>query len=541
MNKSKLHISYKNILSWLWLFGCFLFLLLFLNRHMIHLVDSDMASELILAKNMADNGNLLFSHHWIYSSELRVLNTQLIFSNLFRLTDSWQLVRFAGNAVLYILLLLCFRFFCCQIGLKQAFPILGGCLLLPVSVEYFDFVLKGVFYIPHICISFLVLGLLFRLIRKDKKTLQVFDCLWLILLSFAAGLGGLRQLFILYCPLLLASAFTLYAPAKNILCAPGADCRKLIAEELTANRYARFFAASFAATVFALAGYLINSKILSRFIHFADFSSIHWTEFSSERFWSIVNGWLKNFGYRPGKELFSAATICNIGSVLCLLLLILFILRSIRQKKSLNFETVILMVFGLTAAVLFTVFYSVTDMEYQDRYNLPIAVFAIPMLAVGLKQLPFSVFWKRTTAVLLCGICLLSGICNYQHFSKVMRLRADEEKAVADFLVANGYYNGYASFWNANILTEFSNGQIEVWVDDSPDDLSDIGSWLQKAEHHVTLPEGKIFIVAQDYEKNGDSLYARLNNEDLIFQTAVLSVYGYENYEAIPEELKPAE
>ena len=61
-----------------------LFLLLYLNGRIDRLLDSDMSSEMILGQLLARNNGIL-SDQWYYSTELRVLNTQLIYALFFRL------------------------------------------------------------------------------------------------------------------------------------------------------------------------------------------------------------------------------------------------------------------------------------------------------------------------------------------------------------------------------------------------------------------------------------------------------------------------
>ena len=45
-------------------------------------IDADASSELVLAEHLAKTGQIL-STDWFYSTELRVLNTQLIYAPLF--------------------------------------------------------------------------------------------------------------------------------------------------------------------------------------------------------------------------------------------------------------------------------------------------------------------------------------------------------------------------------------------------------------------------------------------------------------------------
>ena len=67
-------------------------------------LDSDMASELALAEQLVAEKSL-FSSEWYYSTEVRLLNTQLIFTPLMALFGgNWQLVRTAGCIALLAIL-----------------------------------------------------------------------------------------------------------------------------------------------------------------------------------------------------------------------------------------------------------------------------------------------------------------------------------------------------------------------------------------------------------------------------------------------------
>lgn len=63
-------------------------------------LDSDMASELVLAQHLVKEGTLI-SRTWRYSTEVRILNTQLVFTPLMKLFgDNWRLVRTLGCMIL---------------------------------------------------------------------------------------------------------------------------------------------------------------------------------------------------------------------------------------------------------------------------------------------------------------------------------------------------------------------------------------------------------------------------------------------------------
>ena len=63
----------------------------FIYRFGMNNIDADNSSEMVLAKLLAEEKTFL-STNWFYSTELRVLNTQLVLSMLFR-QDSGEKAR----------------------------------------------------------------------------------------------------------------------------------------------------------------------------------------------------------------------------------------------------------------------------------------------------------------------------------------------------------------------------------------------------------------------------------------------------------------
>ena len=63
-------------------------------------LDSDMASELTLAQHLCREGTLV-SSSWYYSTEIRLLSTQLVYTPLMALfPHDWRMVRTLGNLLL---------------------------------------------------------------------------------------------------------------------------------------------------------------------------------------------------------------------------------------------------------------------------------------------------------------------------------------------------------------------------------------------------------------------------------------------------------
>ena len=109
------------------------------------------------------------STNWYYSTELRVLNTQLVMAPLFRLFTSWHTVRVVGSVVLILLYLAAWFWFGRSAKLKYCSLLGAGLLVLPYGALYRQYVLEGLYYIPHIAISFVVLGCAVRILRGGRR------------------------------------------------------------------------------------------------------------------------------------------------------------------------------------------------------------------------------------------------------------------------------------------------------------------------------------------------------------------------------------
>ena len=101
----------------------------------------------------------------------------------------------------------------------------------------------------------------------------------------------------------------------------------------------------------------------------------------------------------------------------------------------------------------------------NGSYWLIAIPFALLVVQLYLEKVSFTLSMVKPTIIVMLWVCMgatsISTVCNF--FANGMRINPDLE-FVSEFLVSNGYTNGCASFWNGNVLTEWSDGAIEVWV-----------------------------------------------------------------------------
>ena len=90
--KTKGNTNILFLLSAVFFIVAFVSLCIFMKFNIVSWLDSDDSSELILSKLLADE-NRLITDKWYYSTELRVLNTQILYAFFFHVTQNWLMVR----------------------------------------------------------------------------------------------------------------------------------------------------------------------------------------------------------------------------------------------------------------------------------------------------------------------------------------------------------------------------------------------------------------------------------------------------------------
>ncbi|MGL4987403.1 MAG: hypothetical protein ACRC5H_09755, partial [Treponemataceae bacterium] len=147
----ELVVKYKNASAISFFVLSFVFLAITISLKATTYSDADSSSELLLAKELA-NENKLMSTQWYYSTELRVVNTQLISMPLFKLTSNWKLVKILTSLILAVILCFSYWFLLKSLHIKNVvLKYLSSCiLLLPISGSVFGLVQGNNYYFPHI-------------------------------------------------------------------------------------------------------------------------------------------------------------------------------------------------------------------------------------------------------------------------------------------------------------------------------------------------------------------------------------------------------
>lgn len=501
------------------LLTAFVGLCVFQNMYMDASLSSDDASELVLSNLLAKNGGIL-STDWYYSTEIRVLNAQIIWSFLFRFISDWHVVHLLGNAIMFVILLICLWSLCKAFELQTAFPVLGAILLLPVSDLYYAFVLQNVCYIPYIATIFIMFAGVVYFVNKFQRVQSRIVLVGVVILSILNGMGGARQLLTFYLPFAIA-VFIYYV---------------WFADDAIRNRNNMLLYMGIV-TLSAMIGYVVNSRILRQRFLFGQYEHIAYTPFSWDRVIHVMNGWLNALGYKSGGSVFSISTLFNATAGITIIL-IGYSIVCILKNRQYAWPIRLFALYYVAAFAAYLLLYSFTNMDYSDRYNLPITACSYVLIFACFLANP-NANKQRTYSIwvgLLVFTVFLVGCGFFNYYPRIRSFAGNPRKEAAVAIAEQGYTTGYATFWNANITTELANGRLDMlaWTA-YPGDvtiLDELPHWLTKASHEVDV-QGKIFVLLSSEEAEQFSFVQRIDENQVIYKSDAFIAYGFSNKEEL--------
>ena len=488
-------------LPWLWMAAAYLFDLWYQLVPGKWIVDSDLASEMILSDLLNKEGTII-SHNWFYSTELKVVNLQWFYRlGLLIFPNDWHLARTFGMAITLALFAAAMLFFVKCAGLGRAGLWMVGTLLWPFGQHYLVYAIYGGYYLVYTFFYMLVLALVLRSLNADKKhcALQwVLACV----ITAVAGMNGVKQLMVFHAPLCLAAAIllvlALHSCGKTDWKAALDVCRKEV----------RLLVASLVTAVAAAAGYFVSNAVLSRMYDFKSYNFIVWNRdedwFTLDR---ILMDFFHEFGYENGSGVFHFGGIAAAVGLLLGCWMFFCIVRLLLRLDKLerNDKLLVLLLVAMLAVcgVAYTYFH-----EYYLYFwlmNMPVA---IAVMAVEIKTEDFHILGARQLLGVGLAVCFtLCAVSTVRQEQEHPYLAHKGLNTAAEWLVDNGYTQGYSTFWNGNAMTELTSGKLEVWTLQSLD-RDDVPNWLQPKSHLTTDPEHPFLLI--DTEMDGPAENAKL-------------------------------
>lgn len=506
-------------LPWLCLGGAFALTIGFYALFGERLIDSDQASELILANLLNHDGGIL-SQQWFYSTELRVLNCQLVYRLGLMLFSNWHAAITFSLAVMLLILIGSYLFLAKAAGFQRAGVWTAIILTLPFSRQYAEYFLFGGYYMPHLAISFVCVGLVLHLSTHWCKLpiwRRITGTVLLAALCTGAGMGGARAIVICYVPMFITAVGLLLARIFTHKSGWGSRTRAV-----------KF---SLLALLTGMFGYLINGYLLTHGYTAATTFGVAFQPLTLQGFrhmlaqagWAI--GWNGFPGETPVQMVQSQLTI-----VLTLLIVVAFI-RGCKRWGELNeAQQFLLLFFPVNFGLI--VLASVLTGNGEARFLLPAILYFPCVLQIGLEGMVPR--WRKWACAALV-VCLVTNSAFV-----LFKLDVREESSiqtVSVWLKDHGYTNGFATFWNANIVTALSDGKVEMWtvVPSWMPEWSELTlyPWLQEKDHMEHLPEGKLFLLLTSFEDAADLPFSQPHRE--VYRCHDYTVYEYQNAEELYE------
>lgn len=507
----KLVVKSKNIVAWLLLGIATVVYFVIYCKGINNILNSDMSSELILGQILADEHRIITSS-WCYSTEIRFLDSNLIYGFLFCFTDSFFAVRIISAFIFVAIYAGAFAYMCGKLQLKKFFPFLFTLLMLPYTEDYLYIYLVGFYYIFHMAIIWLSVGLIFDISGNAVCRYRKIKMLFLVLLAVFAGIAGLRLIIIFYLPLIIVAIINMYK-TRDIA------------------KYKSYILAFSGACI----GYLINC-LLARKYSFVQFGNLNFIKFDMTRVSEVISKILLCLGYREGRVL-SLAFITNMACFFLLVGLVCVIYKILVTKRK-KVEAVnkffidYVQLFCVALGILFCLFLF-TDMPIEQRYFVQVMLMAIPCIGFAYEYL----FDNKAIAIGLIGILICFWILNavdaYKLFDNKTTIGKYEQ--IIEYAISNEYTSGYCDFWDGNVITEYSEGKIEMYTF-NPDkgylveSVDDLYQFLQKNSHLINPPSGKVFVLLSKGDTSHLVFSDVLKCMEPSFETEGYLFYGFDSY-----------
>jgi len=485
-------------------------------------VHSDIASELLLGKLLAGQ-NKIVSTDWCYSTGIKFIDVNLIYMSLFKFLDNWRTIHILAALIQQAIMTASYYYFCRKVKLSQnAFYLTASLLLLPVNLLYGRLVLYESYYVSCIIFSFVILGLFFSVIehRLGNRLWQGLRISLLLLVVFASGLNGFRQLPSTMLPLLVTILVIILKKRRT--------------GRWFAQPYGTAFGLAIAICVVGFTGTYVNTAVLSQHFSFSELMGKN-VEFESvDELRKNIIAYLRLFGFEEGRPLLTVEGILSIAGVISAVVMLCISLYELLKKQTETdfFREVTITLYPI--AMLLMTFIYLFAFGPSQQYYFTVFVLIFPFSGMLLDHISFkSITSKQILTLAACSILFFLGLFNNLHYLRIVEQEPiDSQEAIGfydkerltgalSYIEENGCEIGYATYWNANVITQLTNGRIPMIpvIRVYPYPVYLYQDWLtDKRIRELSFVEDK-------------NVFFLLNNDEVdTFSNSDLAMYGIPTY-----------
>lgn len=513
------------LLPWLWLAAGYVLDIWFQLVPGKWIVDSDLASDMILT-NILNQEHALFSKHWYYSTEIKAVGLHWLYKlGLIIFPNDWHLARTFGMAIGLALYVLVVLLLARSIGLQSVGVWLAGALIWPFGRSYLVYAIYAGYYLVYTFLYMLVLACLFKDI--EKRTVGIKYLVLACIMSMFACLNGVKHLMVFQAPLLLAIGVMLVIALSESKETKWSNALRVCRKEF------RLAIGALATTIAGLIGYIVNTKVLAKMYSFKSFSGVRWNRFGVD--WTldrVLMDFFHLFGYQDEVGVFHFSGIASGVGLLIGVWMFFCIVRLVWRYKLLNVAERLMVLLMITMLAVCSVAYTYFG-NYCLYFWLTCMPVAIAVMAIEIKTEDLRLPGTRALLVMVLSgaitLCSINNVRQEIEHPSLGRIGIDK---VAYWLVDNGYSEGYASFWNGGCMVEISSGKLDVWYSNLCNDSN--GAWLQP-DYHLTRDPEKPFILI-DTETDGPVEEVPLVQHGgctEVYNDGCYVVYAYDSAEAM--------
>ena len=496
------------------IFSClFIMFIYFLNQRIDYLLNSDMSSEMILSEIIAGSGKLL-NHDWYYSTEIRFFYIQLFTVPFFYFTSNWHLIRVIATIIIVCIFMASLFFLMYSLNQHRFFPIIASLLILPVSFKYYEYVIYGLYYTPNIILELNIIAIMFIISKTQNKNKKIILIVVTLLLSLIAGLSGLRNLINIFVPLGIASLITFLINLKS--------------EHF--KKCKDFFILTTLVCAVGCVGNVINYFFLTKSFELSRFGYTSEFDFTLNKdgLRNVLQGFFNVLGFNINN--------IYLEIVLTLVLIAIFAVAFIKYFN-LSLDEKLLAITLLSALVIYVIIQTFTNIIFMPAYLIPIAMLFFFIVVAILKNLKKTKISKHIIICLSCALCLCSVISSSINYVKLFKIdNTLMQRDVLSIVLEEDCYEGYATFWNGNILTELSDGKVRVRHFEPhayyETNIDNNYKWLQQKSFIERKPEGKVFVLftTDEYENFSLADYF-IDDTYLVESNESYKLYIYSSYD----------
>ncbi len=502
-----------------------------------HWLDSDMAAEMIFSKLLAEDGHFFATPDWYYSTEFRFLYTHWIMGPLFRAGWSWHVIRAVTNIISYILMLASYYYCMKPLRVRRGLVTASSAiLLLPFSETMMTHMAMGNTYLFHVMIVFCFFGLYLRLAGSVKAAGQGRRAVWVICylaLALICGVSGVRYLLALQCPLALAGLIYLLRSSEF-----GQFRQSLTAEDgktqwksLLKCPAMKYFGYSLLGAFGSVAGYAVNVLYVSRQYVFQTYDATNFIAVYQgvlfERIQNAIGSLLMLFGYIPDRGVLSLRGLVTLAAFILLGLLGYCCVRAGLGSRGQRLFVSIFLAVSLCLNLFVFVF---TTSTMVPRYYITIFIFTLPLLCFYLEK--EERYFDRAAVSLLLVLCL-SLATGKTVLSYLTVDKNADRRAVAAFLEEHDYEFGYAGYWDANIITELTDGAVEIANVRDAEHLQYF-KWSSPMKYYENgYATGEVFLLLTEEELRGAADAESVRNGRVVYEDGAYTVLLFDSAEEL--------